>query len=222
MSRMSRAMVVGLGIVLAGAGYLQAAWLDDAGFQPPRARAAASQARPSSQVPPAASPQALLDRYCLTCHTETLVERGTVPISLQGLDVSDVGAHAEIWEGVVQKLRTATMPPAGRPRPDKATYDAFATWLETELGQAAAANLNPGRVARGPSPQSVRIWQRHPRLAGAGGGHRRVPARRRVWVRLRQHRKCPLAHPGAARAIPVNGAQDRSSRRRRSDTAPGD
>ena len=146
MSRMSRAMVVGLGIVLAGAGYLQAAWLDDAGFQPPRARAAASQARPSSQVPPAASPQALLDRYCLTCHTETLVERGTVPISLQGLDVSDVGAHAEIWEGVVQKLRTATMPPAGRPRPDKATYDAFATWLETELGQAAAANLNPGRV----------------------------------------------------------------------------
>jgi mono/diheme cytochrome c family protein len=139
---MARAIVVGLGIALAAGSYLQAAWLHGAPLQAP-----SSQAAPSSRVQStASSTQTLLDRYCLTCHTDTMVERGTVPISLQGLDLSDVGAHAEIWEGVVQKLRTATMPPAGRRRPDKATYDAFATWLETGLGAAAAANLNPGRV----------------------------------------------------------------------------
>ncbi len=32
------------------------------------------------------------------------------------------------------------------PRPDKPTYDAFASWLENELDRAAAARPNPGRV----------------------------------------------------------------------------
>ena len=39
------------------------------------------------------------------------------------------------------------MPPAGMPRPDKATYEAFATYLETALDHAALAKPNPGRVA---------------------------------------------------------------------------
>ena len=38
------------------------------------------------------------------------------------------------------------MPPAGRPRPDKAAHDGFAAWLETELDRAAAAQPNPGRT----------------------------------------------------------------------------
>jgi hypothetical protein len=37
------------------------------------------------------------------------------------------------------------MPPAGMPRPDQATYDSLATYLETALDRAAAANPNPGR-----------------------------------------------------------------------------
>ncbi len=39
------------------------------------------------------------------------------------------------------------MPPVNMPRPDNATYDAVATWLETELDRAAAARPNPGRPA---------------------------------------------------------------------------
>ena len=39
------------------------------------------------------------------------------------------------------------MPPVGRPRPDDATYDAFASWVETELDRAAAAGPDPGRSA---------------------------------------------------------------------------
>jgi hypothetical protein len=38
------------------------------------------------------------------------------------------------------------MPPAGMPRPDKATYDSFATYLETELDRAVVVNPNPGRT----------------------------------------------------------------------------
>ena len=39
------------------------------------------------------------------------------------------------------------MPPVNMPRPDHATYDSVATWLETELDGAAAARPNPGRPA---------------------------------------------------------------------------
>jgi len=45
------------------------------------------------------------------------------------------------------KLRSRAMPPPGRQRPDNATYDAVAGWLETELDRAAAAHPNPGRPA---------------------------------------------------------------------------
>jgi hypothetical protein len=39
------------------------------------------------------------------------------------------------------------MPPANMPRPDNATYDAVATWLERELDRAATTRLDPGRPA---------------------------------------------------------------------------
>ena len=40
------------------------------------------------------------------------------------------------------------MPPAGRPRPEPATYEAFAAWLETTIDEAAAAAPRPGRPGR--------------------------------------------------------------------------
>lgn len=104
---------------------------------------AAEQATPQ----PASSPhKALLDRYCLTCHTQRLKERGTVPIALDTLDVTNVGANPAEWEKVVLKMRAGLMPPAGAPRPDKPAHDAFATWLESELDRNAAARPNPGRT----------------------------------------------------------------------------
>ena len=38
------------------------------------------------------------------------------------------------------------MPPVNAPRPDQATYESVATFLETELDRAAAAKPNPGRM----------------------------------------------------------------------------
>ena len=60
--------------------------------------------------------------------------------------MTDVGAHAEVWEKVVRKLRAGAMAPAPRSRPDAATYETFTTWLETELDRAAAARPDPGRT----------------------------------------------------------------------------
>ena len=104
-------------------------------------------AAPQTALPPeAVGHKALFDRYCLTCHNQRQKERGTTPIALDTLDVTKVGADAETWEKVVLKLRAGLMPPAGRPRPDKPTHDAFAGWLEAELDRDAAARPNPGRT----------------------------------------------------------------------------
>ena len=89
---------------------------------------------------------ALLQRYCLTCHTQRLMERGTVPVELESADLENVPAQAEIWEKVIRKVRTGTMPPLGRPRPDAAAADRLAAWLESEIDRAAAASPNPGRT----------------------------------------------------------------------------
>jgi hypothetical protein len=86
--------------------------------------------------------RALLNRYCVACHNEKLA---TAQLMLDKVDPDDVAPHAAIWEKVVRKLRSGAMPPAGRPRPDHATVDAFVTHLETALDRAAAAQPNPGR-----------------------------------------------------------------------------
>ena len=88
--------------------------------------------------------RAVLDRYCVTCHNERL---RTGNLALDTISLEDVSAGAATWENVVQKLRSRAMPPAGRPRPDDATYQAFAVWLETALDRGAAAARNPGRPA---------------------------------------------------------------------------
>jgi hypothetical protein len=96
--------------------------------------------------PQGVSPErALLDRYCLTCHTQKATERGAVPIALDTLDLSNVPANAEAWEKVVRKVRAGLMPPPGAPRPDQTATQNLASWLETQIDRAAAANPNPGR-----------------------------------------------------------------------------
>ena len=92
---------------------------------------------------PASPFQPVLQKYCVTCHNQTLRTAG---LALDGLDVSRPAANPEVWERVISKLRTGTMPPAGMPRPDAATYHAIAGWLESEIDRAWAGNPNPGRA----------------------------------------------------------------------------
>ena len=101
------------------------------------------QATASAPTETGAAHRALLDRYCVTCHNDRLQTAG---LALDTLDLNHIDDSAEIWEKVVRKLRAGAMPPAGRPRPDRAAYDGLTTWLETSLDSAAAANPNPGRT----------------------------------------------------------------------------
>ena len=99
-----------------------------------------------AQSPPgAAPPGAFVQRYCVACHNDRGFERGAVPISLQGLDFEDVGAHAELWEDVLRKVRSGMMPPPAARRPDDAARVAWVDWLETELDRAAEARPPRGR-----------------------------------------------------------------------------
>ena len=91
----------------------------------------------------AASAQALLDRYCVTCHNDRL---RTSNLALDGAELADVGAHADLWERVLRKLHGRVMPPVGRPRPAEAEYEQLTAWLESELDGAWQAAPDPGRT----------------------------------------------------------------------------
>jgi len=85
---------------------------------------------PVAQAPAAASPsvpaRALVDKYCLTCHSARAKSGGLV---LEGVDLTSPSASAETWEKVIRKVRGGMMPPVGMPHPDKAAMDAFAGYL---------------------------------------------------------------------------------------------
>ena len=101
-----------------------------------------SVAAAAGQQPVASPERELLDQYCVSCHNDT---RRTAGLALDTMDLANVGDGAEVWEKVVTKLRAGMMPPAGRPRPDQASYVSLTSYLETELDRAAASNPDPGR-----------------------------------------------------------------------------
>jgi uncharacterized protein DUF1592/uncharacterized protein DUF1588/uncharacterized protein DUF1587/uncharacterized protein DUF1585/uncharacterized protein DUF1595 len=88
--------------------------------------------------------RAVLDTYCVTCHNARL---RTAALQLDTADVDHPEANPAIWEKVVRKLRARDMPPPGPPRPDHATYESLANYLEAALDDAAATTPNPGRPA---------------------------------------------------------------------------
>jgi mono/diheme cytochrome c family protein len=95
-----------------------------------------------TQTPaPSAGPAAVVRQYCVGCHSAALKTGGIV---LDPATLSQVPDNAETWERAIRQLRAKSMPPVPMPRPDAATYDRVASYLETELDHAAAAKPNPG------------------------------------------------------------------------------
>ena len=95
-----------------------------------------------AQSPAAATAGALVNQYCVFCHSQKLKTAGVV---LEGMDFSHPGVNAAVLEKVLRKVRTGEMPPAGMPRPDKPAAAAFTAWLGDALDAAAAAHPDPGR-----------------------------------------------------------------------------
>ena len=107
-----------------------------------RTGSAQGTATPAAVSP--ASHAAVIKTYCVTCHSD---RTRSGELSLEHADLADISSHAEMWEKVIRKVRAGMMPPAGMPRPDAATLDAFVTHLETTIDRAAAARPRPGRTA---------------------------------------------------------------------------
>ena len=98
-------------------------------------------AQTSAPASSGASHQAVIDRYCVTCHNERLKTAG---LMLDVAEIEHASQNPAVWEKVVRKLRTGLMPPDGRPRPDAATYTSMVSYLETALDQASVAAPDPG------------------------------------------------------------------------------
>jgi len=103
--------------------------------------AEAQQPKPTAAV---ADPnQALVTRYCATCHNQRLK---TAKVEFDTLDLAHPEKNAVVWERAIRKLRGGMMPPPGAPRPAVADAHALAAYLETTLDKAAATDPNPGSV----------------------------------------------------------------------------
>src|SRR5262245_54351951 len=84
----------------------------------------------------AAEPMSVPDvvgQFCVGCH-EGKSAKGNLDLAAVVSD--DVTRHAQDWEKVVRRLRGRQMPPAGRKRPDEATYESVLSQLETALDRA--------------------------------------------------------------------------------------
>jgi mono/diheme cytochrome c family protein len=90
------------------------------------------------------SDAALVKTYCAGCHND---RTRSGELSLEHADLTNIPQHPELWEKVIRKVRAGMMPPAGMPRPDAATFEAFVSRLETSIDRAAAASPRPGRTA---------------------------------------------------------------------------
>jgi hypothetical protein len=84
----------------------------------------------------------LIDKYCVTCHSERLKTGG---LSLERLDPANVSHDGQVWEKVVRKLETRTMPPPGARRPDESAYREFTARLVEDLDRSAVARPHPDR-----------------------------------------------------------------------------
>ncbi len=82
-----------------------------------------------------------IERFCLDCHDPSTRRGGIVLVGLDG-----DGPSAETWGRVADALRSASMPPSGRPRPSTADLAAIGEWIDAEVFRCSANDRDPGRV----------------------------------------------------------------------------
>jgi len=107
------------------------------------------QGRPEAPGPVTSVPRdahaaagALLDKYCVTCHSARLKSGGLV---LEAADLTRVADNADVWEKVARKVRAGLMPPPGARRPHGDDLRQMVSWLEGTLDGAAVARPFAGR-----------------------------------------------------------------------------
>ena len=130
------------------------------------------------------SPATTPHKYCVSCHTQALKERGTVPVALDSGPV-ECGRQPEVWKGRAEASRrphaAAGAPGRTSPRMTLAR-GSKRSWIRDPLPTSI-------REDRAVSPsQSQRNTESGTRPLGLDGRWRRCCGRRRE-LRLRQHRR---------------------------------
>jgi mono/diheme cytochrome c family protein len=108
-------------------------------------RAAGQTAAIQGGPPAAAAPnqhQQMLNTYCISCHNS---RANTGGLALDGLNLQEAAANAEIWEKAIRKLSGHLMPPPGSPQPAQRDVDSFVGWMENTL-DTNARGPKTGRV----------------------------------------------------------------------------
>ena len=78
-----------------------------------------------------------LEKNCVSCHSASA--------KAGGLSLGEPQFGGEVWEKVLDKLRTGRMPPLGAPQPTKELVAAVSNWIETRPGRIHVGD-EPGRV----------------------------------------------------------------------------
>jgi hypothetical protein len=98
-----------------------------------------------AETMPVAAQRDLIDQYCIKCHNYTDYAGG---VEFEIFDPGNAHEDAKIAERMLKKLRAGMMPPAGKPRPDFATAQAFAATLEKEIDSHEKPNLSVPKLHR--------------------------------------------------------------------------
>jgi hypothetical protein len=89
--------------------------------------------------------QPVVAKYCLTCHNADK-KRGNVNLE-QFKDEAAALKNVKLWEKVADNLRSATMPPQGKPQPTTQELDALNTWIDVAVFKIDCDGpKDPGRV----------------------------------------------------------------------------
>ncbi len=83
-------------------------------------QASAQQPQPTADL--STEHRALIDKYCVTCHSQRTKTAG---LTLETTNLANVPAQSDIWEKVIRKLRAEMMPPVGAPHPDEGQLNAL-------------------------------------------------------------------------------------------------
>lgn len=99
----------------------------------------------STQQAPSPAVEALVRSYCIDCHSHSEAISGLDLESMMG-DGRPIEQRLEVWEKVVQRLRSRQMPPSDSKRPEETEYLAALDSLESALDAHALEHPMPGRT----------------------------------------------------------------------------
>ena len=119
--------------------------------------------------PSIASERALVDQYCVVCHSDKLKTGG---LSLQWADMTNLPAGAETWEKVIRKVSAGRHAPARNASSRRGRHRQFCV-LARNVDRPRLGRPSESRARHASPFEPHRIRQRRSRFAGPRNRSRR-------------------------------------------------